>query len=37
VTGEKASIYDTTAEPGGVLRIPCGNRHLRLRMAGHWP
>ena len=26
VTGEKASIYDTTSEPGGVLRIPCGNR-----------
>jgi hypothetical protein len=26
VTGEKASIYDTASEPGGVLRIPCGNR-----------
>jgi hypothetical protein len=25
-TGEKATIYDTTSEPGGVLRIPCGNR-----------
>jgi hypothetical protein len=25
-TGEKAAIYDTTNEPGGVLRIPCGNR-----------
>jgi len=25
-TGEKATIYDTTNEPGGVLRIPCGNR-----------
>jgi hypothetical protein len=25
-TGEKASIYDTASEPGGVLRIPCGNR-----------
>jgi len=25
-TGEKASMYDTASEPGGVLRIPCGNR-----------
>jgi hypothetical protein len=25
-TGEKATIYDATNEPGGVLRIPCGNR-----------
>jgi hypothetical protein len=25
-TGEKATIYDTATEPGGVLRIPCGNR-----------
>src|SRR5262245_24007337 len=25
-TGEKAAIYDTNSEPGGVLRIPCGNR-----------
>src|SRR5215468_8261532 len=25
-TGEKATIYDTANEPGGVLRIPCGNR-----------
>lgn len=25
--GEKATIYDTVGEPGGVLRIPCGNRH----------
>jgi hypothetical protein len=25
-TGEKASLYDTASEPGGVLRIPCGNR-----------
>jgi len=25
-TGEIATIYDTTNEPGGVLRIPCGNR-----------
>jgi hypothetical protein len=25
-TGEKAAIYDTDSEPGGVLRIPCGNR-----------
>ena len=25
-TGEKATIYDTASEPGGVLRIPCGNR-----------
>jgi excisionase family DNA binding protein len=25
-TGESATIYDTTSEPGGVLRIPCGNR-----------
>src|SRR5262249_3107175 len=24
--GEKAKIYDTASEPGGVLRIPCGNR-----------
>jgi hypothetical protein len=26
VTGERARLYDTTSEPGGVLRIPCGNR-----------
>jgi hypothetical protein len=25
-TGEKASMYNTISEPGGVLRIPCGNR-----------
>ena len=25
-TGEKATIYDTASEPGGVLRVPCGNR-----------
>jgi hypothetical protein len=25
-TGEKATIYDTDSEPGGLLRIPCGNR-----------
>jgi hypothetical protein len=25
-TGEKATIYDTINEPGGVLRIPRGNR-----------
>jgi len=25
-TGEIATIYDTANEPGGVLRIPCGNR-----------
>ena len=25
-TGEIATIYDTASEPGGVLRIPCGNR-----------
>jgi len=25
-TGEMAPIYDTAREPGGVLRIPCGNR-----------
>jgi hypothetical protein len=25
-TGEMAPIYDTATEPGGVLRIPCGNR-----------
>jgi len=24
-TGEQAAIYDTDSEPGGVLRIPCGN------------
>ena len=29
VTGEIASIYDTTNEPGGVLRIPCGNCRRR--------
>jgi hypothetical protein len=29
-TGEKATIYDTTNEPGGVLRIPCGNRHEHI-------
>jgi hypothetical protein len=26
VTGERAGLYDTATEPGGVLRIPCGNR-----------
>src|SRR5215510_2090476 len=25
-TGEKAKIYDTASEPGGLLRIPCGSR-----------
>jgi len=25
-TGETATIYETASEPGGVLRIPCGNR-----------
>jgi hypothetical protein len=25
-TGESATVYGTTGEPGGVLRIPCGNR-----------
>jgi Replication initiator protein, pSAM2 len=25
-TGDIATIYDTASEPGGVLRIPCGNR-----------
>jgi hypothetical protein len=25
-TGERASLYDTDSEPGGVLRLPCGNR-----------
>lgn len=25
-TGQTATLYDTKAEPGGVLRIPCGNR-----------
>jgi Replication initiator protein, pSAM2 len=25
-TGEVAPIYDTASEPGGVLRVPCGNR-----------
>lgn len=25
-TGERASLYDTASEPGGVLRIACGNR-----------
>jgi hypothetical protein len=25
-TGETVTIYHTTNEPGGVLRIPCGNR-----------
>ena len=25
-TGETANIYNTGSEPGGVLRIPCGNR-----------
>jgi len=25
-TGEKASLYDTASEPGGVLRIACGSR-----------
>jgi hypothetical protein len=26
VTGRSAPMYDTAAEPGGVLRIACGNR-----------
>jgi len=30
VTGEKAAIYDTASEPGGVLRIPCGNRREHI-------
>ena len=25
-TGETAPLYDTAAEPGGVLTVPCGNR-----------
>src|SRR5262252_165919 len=25
-TGERRTMYDTTAEPGGVLLMPCGNR-----------
>jgi hypothetical protein len=25
-TGERASLYDTASEPGGVLRIACGSR-----------
>jgi hypothetical protein len=25
-TGEAAPVYDTTAEPGGVLHVACGNR-----------
>ncbi|MGD0604074.1 MAG: replication initiator [Streptosporangiaceae bacterium] len=25
-TGELAPVYDTTAEPGGVLHVACGNR-----------
>jgi hypothetical protein len=25
-TGEMASLYDTAVEPGGVLRVACGNR-----------
>jgi hypothetical protein len=29
-TGEKASMYDTASEPGGVLRIPCGNRREHI-------
>ena len=29
-TGEKASIYDTASEPGGVLRIPCGSRREHI-------
>lgn len=29
-TGEKATIYDTAREPGGVLRIPCGNRREHI-------
>jgi hypothetical protein len=29
-TGEKATVYDTTNEPGGVLRIPCGNRREHI-------
>ena len=29
-TGEKASIYDSASEPGGVLRLPCGNRREHI-------
>jgi hypothetical protein len=29
-TGEKARMYDTASEPGGVLRIPCGNRREHI-------
>ncbi len=29
-TGQIAAIYDTTDEPGGVLRIPCGNRREHI-------
>ena len=29
-TGERASMYDTAGEPGGVLRIPCGNRREHI-------
>ena len=25
-TGETAPVYDTAAEPGGVLHVACGNR-----------
>jgi hypothetical protein len=25
-TGQARVVYDTDTEPGGVLRIPCGNR-----------
>jgi hypothetical protein len=29
-TGETATTYDTTNEPGGVLRIPCGDRREHI-------
>jgi hypothetical protein len=29
-TGERASLYDTDSEPGGVLRLPCGNRRENI-------
>jgi hypothetical protein len=29
-TGEARPMYDTAAEPGGVLRVPCGNRREHI-------
>lgn len=32
-TGQARVVYDTDTEPGGVLRIPCGNRREHICLA----